>query len=550
MLYAEQHENQSQIGQYIFTSIMRQNRSNMETKGAVMNKQNTGRLTPFSPSLHANVKTIRDCFGNSTDIVIRMFRSDAAPEREIAIIYVDGIVNSQIINESVMEPLMSMRLPQHAHVKGSKLLEALRSCVVSIGSVQSVDTLEYALQYMTDGLCVIMADGSAEALTADVNGGEQRSVTIPQTQTVIRGPQHAFVENIQTNISLVRRIIRSSDLHVQVHKIGQQTHTNVAVMYLHGIADEGIVKEVYRRLAAIDIDGVLESGYVEEFIQDDTFTLFPTLSNTERPDSVAAALLEGRVAVMIDGSPMVLMAPTTFFSFFQSPEDYYQRYDIASFVRLIRYGSYIVSILLPALYIAVTTFHQEMLPTTLLISLAAQREGIPFPGLVEALLMEVTFEVLREAGLRMPRAIGPAISIVGALVLGQSAVQAGIVSAGMVIIVSFTAISNFVMPEFNMAATSRIIRFIFMIMAGIFGFFGIFISVLFMLIHLVSLRSFGVPYMSPLAPGPTKLGPWRDVFVRLPWWAVVLRPLDLNLRNPRRRPNGKKPQAQRHSDKA
>ncbi|WP_083676091.1 spore germination protein [Paenibacillus sp. FSL H8-0548] len=521
----------------------------METKGAIMIQQTAGALTPFSPSLQANVNMIRDRFGGSTDIVIRIFRSDAAPEREIAIMYVEGIVDSETINKSIMEPLMSMQLPPHTYILDGKLLEALRSCVVSVGSVKEITALEQALQDMTDGVCLIMADGCAAALTADASGGDQRAVSTPQTQTVIRGPQHAFVENLRTNISLIRRIIRSSDLHVQVHKLGEQTHTNVAVLYLHGIADEGVVKEAYRRLAAIEIDGVLESGYVEEFIQDETFTLFPTLLNTERPDTVAAALLEGKVAVIVDGSPIALMAPTTFFTFFQSPEDYYQRFDIASFVRIIRYVAYVVSIILPALYISVTTYHQEMLPTTLLISLAAQREGVPFPGLVEALLMEMTFEVLREAGLRMPRAIGPAISIVGALVLGQAAVQAGIVSAGMVIIVSFTAISNFVMPEYNMGATSRIIRFLFMIMAGMFGFFGIFISVLFMLIHLVSLRSFGVPYMSPMAPKPTKPRLWKDVFIRLPWWAIVFRPLDLDLRNLKRRPNGKRPPAQRHSDK-
>ncbi|WP_424765841.1 spore germination protein [Paenibacillus sp. sgz302251] len=514
-----------------------------------MSKQPTEALTPLSPSLQANMKAIRSRFGESADIVIRPFRSDAAPERELAIMYVGGIVDSETINESVMEPLMSLKLPQHAYAKGGKLLEALRSCVLAVGSVEHISTLDEALQGMTDGLCLIMADGSAAALTADVNGGEQRSVTIPQTQTVIRGPQYSFVENIRTNISLIRRIIRSPDLHVQMHKIGQQTHSNVAVLYLRGIVDEGILKEVYRRLGAIEIDGVLESGYIEEFIQDETFTLFPTLLNTERPDTVAASLLEGRVAIMVDGTPMVLLAPTTFFSFFQSPEDFYQRYDIASFVRLIRYAAYVVSMLLPALYIAITTYHQEMLPTTLLISLAAQREGIPFPGLVEALLMEMTFEVLREAGLRMPRAIGPAISIVGALVLGQSAVQAGIVSAGMVIVVSFTAISNFVTPEFNMAATSRIIRFLFMLMAGMLGFFGIFTSVLFMLVHLASLRSFGVPYMSPLAPGGAKQGMWRDMFVRLPWWAIVFRPLDMKLRNPKRRGKGKMPPAQRQAEK-
>ncbi|WP_245600055.1 spore germination protein [Paenibacillus harenae] len=514
-----------------------------------MNKQDAKALTKLSPSLHANVQAIRTRFGGSSDLIVRLFRSDAAPDRELAIAYVDGIVNADTINESVMEPLMSLRLPEYMQRRGGKLLDALRSCVVSVGAVKEISTLEEALQYMADGLCLIMADGAASALTAEVCGGNQRAVTIPQTQTVIRGPQYGFVEDIRTNISLIRRIIRSPNLHVQIHKIGKQTNSNVAVLYLHGIVDEGILKEVYRRLADIDIDGVLESGYIEEFIQDETFTLFPTLLNTERPDTVAAALLEGRVAVMVDGTPIALMAPTNFFTFFQSPEDFYQRYDIATFVRIIRYVSFVLSMLLPALYIAVTTYHQEMLPTTLLISLAAQREGIPFPGLIEALLMEMTFEVLREAGLRMPRAIGPAISIVGALVLGQSAVQAGIVSAGMVIVVSFTAISNFVMPELNMAATSRIIRFALMLMAGMLGFFGIFISVLFLIVHLTSLRSFGVPYMSPLAPGPKMQGVWRDVFVRLPWWAIVLRPMDLNLRNPKRRPSGRKPPAQRHSDK-
>ncbi|MBH5316734.1 spore germination protein [Paenibacillus sp. GSMTC-2017] len=506
-------------------------------------------LTPLSPSLKANTDTIHKRFGGSCDLVIRLFQSDAAPRRELGLLYIDGLVNADFINNSVLEPLMSLKLSPHRGEKGDQLIESFRACVVSVGGVRSVATLEEALQFMTDGFCLILAEGSTVALMADVNGGNQRAVNIPQTQTVIRGPQQGLVEDVHTNISLVRRIIRSPDLHVQMHKIGTQTHSNVAVMYLNGVADEGIVREVYRRLAAIDIDGVLESGYIEEFIQDETFTLFPTLLNTERPDTISASLLEGRVAILVDGTPMALIAPTTFFSFFQSAEDYYQRFDIATFVRIIRYVAYVVSMLLPALYIAVTTYHQEMLPTTLLISLAAQREGVPFPGLIEALLMEMTFEVLREAGLRMPRAIGPAISIVGALVLGQSAVQAGIVSAGMVIVVSFTAISNFVMPEFNMAATSRIIRFGFMLMAGMFGFFGIFVSVMFMLVHLVSLRSFGVPYMSPMAPGTKGNGLWHDVFVRIPWWAIMFRPLELNPRNSRRQRNAKRPPSQRHSDK-
>ncbi len=514
-----------------------------------MNLNHKQSLMSFSTSLRQNIESLRDAFGDSSDVIIRSFRSDAAPDREMAAAYIEGMVDMEMINLSVMEPLMSLKLPNEADRRGSRLLEALRGCVISVGSVCQTEHAEEALQAMADGLCIILVDGIAGVLMAEVSGGEHRDVGIAQTQSVIRGPQYGFVEHLRTNISLIRSIIRTPDLHVQIHKIGRQTHSDVAVVYLHGVVDAGIVKEVYRRLADIDIDGILESGYVEEFIQDETFTLFPTILNSERPDTVAAALLEGRVAIIVAGTPIALIAPTTFFSFFQSSEDYYQRYDIATFIRIIRYVAYALAMLLPSLYIAITTFHQEMLPTMLLISLAAQREGIPFPALVEALLMEMTFEVLREAGLRMPRVIGPAISIVGALVLGQAAVQAGIVSAGMVIVVSFTAISSFVMPEYNMAATTRLIRFAFMLAAGMFGFFGIFISVLVMLVHLASLRSFGVPYLSPLAPGGKRQGIWRDVFVRRPWWSIVLRPLDLKLRNPKRRPTGSKPPSQRHSGK-
>lgn len=514
-----------------------------------MRETNSSTMKPIQPSLPANLNAIEERFGRSSDLVVRRFRSDAAPDRELALVYIRGMVDEPTINDHILTPLMSLQLPEYVDEQKNKLLEALSACVLPIGSVIQVAAMEEAMQLLTDGMCLIVVDGAPAMLAASACGGDQRSVDVPQTQTVIRGPQRGFVEDLSTNVSLIRRIIRSPDLHVQIHKIGSQTHTNVAVLHMHGIADDAVIKEVYRRLADIEIDGVLESGYIEEFIQDETFTLFPTIMNTERPDSIAASLLEGRVAIITEGTPIALIAPITFFSFFQSPEDYYQRFDIASFVRAIRYGAYVVSMLLPAIYIAVTTFHQEMLPTTLLISLAAQREGVPFPGLLEALLMELTFEVLREAGVRMPRAIGPAISIVGALVLGQSAVQAGIVSAGMVIVVSFTAISNFVMPEFNIAATSRIIRFGLMLLAGCLGFFGIFIGVMLLLVHLTSLRSFGVPYMSPFAPGAKASRAWRDVFVRIPWWAIVLRPQELKLRNPRRKGSNRRPLAQRQAKK-
>jgi spore germination protein KA len=297
-------------------------------------------------------------------------------------------------------------------------------------------------------------------------------------------------------------------------------------VYIKEVANDKIVEEVHKRLDNIDIDGILESGYIEELIQDETFTPFPTMINTERPDIVAAGLLEGRIAILVDGTPFALLLPALFVHFFQASEDYYQRFDIGTLLRMLRYLSFFLTLLVPSVYVAATTFHQEMLPTPLLISLAAQREGVPFPAVVEAMMMEVTFEILREAGVRMPRAVGQAISIVGALVLGEAAVQAGIVSPVMVIVVSITAISSFVSPTFNMAIATRIIRFIFMLLAATFGLYGIAVGLLAMALHLCSLRSFGIPYMSPMAP--LIAADQRDTIIRFPHWAFFKRPRLIN----------------------
>jgi spore germination protein KA len=387
-----------------------------------------------------------------------------------------------------------------------------------------------------EGISIIMLQGCTVAISANTAGGDHRAVEEPSSQTVVRGPKEGFTENINTNLSLLRRRIKSPALRVVYRQIGRQTRTHVAVVYMKDIAKDSVVQEIMSRLDRIDTDAILDSGYIEEFIQDAPFTPFPTVQNTERPDAAAGGILEGQVAIIVDGTPFVLLAPATFIRFLQSSEDYYQRFDIASFLRLIRYGSFFASMLLPSLFIAVTTFHQEMLPTPLLISLASQREGVPFPAVVEAIAMEATFEVLREAGVRMPRVIGPAISIVGALVLGQAAVQAGLVSAAMVIVVSFTAIANFVIPAINMAIAARLIRFVMMILAATLGLFGIMSGLMVLLIHLASLRSFGVAYTVPFSPfiWPN----WKDVIVRLPHWAMKQRPFEISSAKNRNRQSG------------
>lgn len=447
-----------------------------------------------------------------------------------AVCYIDGLVDKNLLaflleavaaearDESGLPPDLPMSLASR----------------VPVGALTDADSDDALVQAMLNGEAVIVGTGLTGGLCVAIPGGPSRSVEEPSSQTVVRGPKDGFTENLADNLSLVRRRLRTPHLRIEDRVVGRYTRTKVAVVYIEGIVQPVILDELRRRLDAIDIDGILESGYIEELIQDTAWTPFPTIHNTERPDTVAGHLLEGHAAVLVDGTPFALIVPVTFFKFFLSSEDYYQRHDIASFVRIIRFIAFFVSLLLPSLYIAVTTFQQEMIPTTMLISLAAQREGIPLPALLEALLMELTFEVIREAGIRMPRVIGPAISIVGALVLGQAAVQAGLVSGAMVIIVSFTAIASFVIPALGMSAAIRLMRFLLMALAGSFGLFGILAGMIPLLLHLVSLRSFGIPYLLPVAP--LKWRNFRDLFVRLPWRALKERPAVIGSRNPRRQP--------------
>lgn len=481
------------------------------------------RSTPIPESSAAAREWILDELGYGTDIVTRAFACGGAEERPlVTLVYIEGLVDPMALNGRIVDRILDASQTLGEAPSGAERLRLLKEKVLAVGGIEVVRTGEEMLKSLLEGRTVVLAEGSETAVCANTTGGEHRSVEEPSSQTVIRGPKEGFTESIRTNVSLIRRKIKSPKLRIDHKNIGTMTQTLIAVVYLKGVANQKIVDEIHERLDRIDTDSILESGYIEEFIQDRTFTPFPTLQNLERPDAIVGGILEGQIAIIVDGTPFVLLAPVTFNRFFQSSEDYYQRFDIASFLRLIRYGSFLVSMLLPSLYIAITTFHQEMIPTTLLISLAAQREGTPFPAIVEAFIMEITFEVLREAGVRMPRAMGSAISIVGALVLGQAAVQAGLVSAAMVIVVSFTAIANFVIPSINMATASRLIRFGMMILGGTFGLFGVMTGLMFLLIHMVSLRSFGIPFMLPLSP--LSIPNLKDVFIRLPWWALSTRP--------------------------
>lgn len=485
-------------------------------------------------SLQKNKQTIKSRLGNSADIIVREFKIGSHPKVSAAVFYTDGLTDTKSVQKFIMESLLFEFNAEKIVMEDSEqeigsLLEQLKDVVLTVGELNELNNLEDLLVSLLSGNVILLLDGYGTGFEIGLKEWENRGVTETSSESVVRGPKESFSESIRTNTALIRRKIKDPSLWMESRVIGRVTKTDVAIMYMEGIADDGVVEEVRRRLDRIDIDGILESGYIEELIQDNAITPFPTLYNSERPDVIAAGILEGRVAILVDGTPFVLLAPAIFVQLFQAAEDYYGRSGVSSALRLLRYFCFFIAFLVPSLYVAITTFHQEMIPTELLFSLLAQRERIPFPAVFEVLLMEVAFEILREASLRMPKAVGSAISIVGTLVIGQAAVEAGLVSATLIIVVSTTAIASFVFPANDLSIATRLLRFPLIGLAASFGLFGIVIGVVLLIIHLCSLRSFGVPYMSSMAPYIKE--DQKDTFIRLPYWLMRTRPKLIGRKN-------------------
>ncbi|WP_236035199.1 spore germination protein [Alkalihalobacterium elongatum] len=496
---------------------------------------------PIFADLKENIEEINTMMGNSSDLIIRDFIRTREPLVKGAVIYLKGIVDEKLVSDFIVKALIEEPIDSDIQPERSmeSLLQFIESQILTVANIKFADDWDSIIHDLLSGMTILFIDGANRALVGGTVGGEKRSVEEPTSEITIRGPKDGFTETISTNIALIRRRLRSPHLRVEMLQVGTVSQTDVAIVYLEGIANEKIVKEVRDRLNRIEIDEILSSGNIEELIQDHNFTIFPTVFNTERPDIVANTISDGRVTIIVDGTPFVLIVPTSFSQFFKAAEDYYQRYDLSTLIRILRYVAFTLAMLGPSIYIALITFHQDLIPTTLVISLAAQREGIPFPAFIEAFIMEATFEILREAGVRMPRAIGQAVSIVGALVIGQAAVQAGIVSAAMVIVVAGTAIASFTTPAYNLAVAGRILRFVMMVFAATMGLYGIMIGLIMLVAHLSSLRSFGVPYLAPFAP--LNLEDQKDGLFRFPLWASRKRPSLISQKRTVRMKQGMKP---------
>lgn len=502
--------------------------------------KNTPTPVTVYPDLKSNFEYINRLFVNSSDAVLRRFKIPLVNPVEAFVFYIDGLTQNEIINDNLLRALM-VDFPSLSSIYevDTDLTSFVKDNFVSVADVKVKTDLMQVIEHVLEGETALFIDDSKKALLVSVREWEARSVTEPETEVVVRGPRDGFTETIRTNTVLIRRRIKSHRLKFESMKIGELTKTTVCIAYIDGVVNDKIVEEVRERLARIKIDGILESGYIEELIEDEPYSVFPQTNFTERPDKVAGGLLEGQVAIMVDTTPFALLVPATFPMFFQSSEDYYNRYTWSTFIRLLRFVTINIALLLPALYVAVLTFHQEMIPTELLVSLATAREGVPFPLFVETAAMEFTFEILREAGIRLPRPIGQAVSIVGALVIGQAAVAAGLVSNPTIIVVSLTAIASFTMPSQNAALAIRFLRFPIIIAGAFLGLFGVMVALMLMLFHLVSLRSFGIPYMSPIAP--TSKRDLKDTIIRAPWWAMFTRPRLIGYKDPQRQKFAQKP---------
>lgn len=438
----------------------------------------------ISKNLDETILTTKSIFKNSSDLVYDEIQSYSG--KKAFIVYIEGLINKDMLNRDVITPLIN-------DYKNGDIKKCLHTT-----STSETRSLDFAINKILDCNVVIFIDGFDLAYIIDLKQCEKRAIEEPSSDVVIRGPKEGFIENIRINTALIRRKLKNPNLIFEPLKIGTQTRTDVFLAYIDGIVNPSILSNLKNKLNSINIDGVLESGYIEQYIQDETHTFFSTIGNTQKPDIVAAKLLEGRIAILCDGTPHVLTVPYLFVETLQSSEDYYIRPSLASFLRILRMLAFLISIFLPALYVALQTFHQEMIPTVLLLRMASTSEGIPFPSWLEAFIMITMFELFRESGTRLPRQIGSAVSIVGALVLGDAAVKAGIVSTSMVIITSVTAISSFIIP--SLTEVLVLIRYLFLFLGAFLGLYGIACGIFILTAHMLSLNSFEVPYLSPILP--------------------------------------------------
>lgn len=484
----------------------------------------------FTANLEHNLSIFESILGGNADLLVRRFEIQVFKKKVCCgLVYVDGTASKSDINQ-IMKSLM-VDIDMSKQTKASLESVVIEQCL-PYSEVDTKDSVVGAANWMLSGNSLLFLNGLDRAIGLSTQAFKERAVTQPETEQVIQGSREGFIESIGTNLSLIRKRLRSSNVHAELIQLGEQTATDVIYCYIDGIVNKDLVLEVKNRLERVDAEAIYGAGYLEQFIEDNHYSPFPQIQNTERPDKAVSAMLEGRVVILVDGTPFGLIVPAVFSQFYQTTEDYDTRFLMASMIRGIRLVALIFSLVFPSLYVSLISFNPEMIPTKFAVAVAGGRAGVPFPSIAEIFGLELIMEILREATIRLPQQIGGALSIVGVLVIGQAAVQAGFVSPITVVIVALTTIGSFATPAYNAAIALRMLRFPLMIFAGMFGLYGVMIGLIFIANHLNSLESFGVPYLSPVVPGD-KFG-IRDTIVRMPSWSMKRRPKQLHTNNPTR----------------
>ncbi len=469
-------------------------------------------------SLTENISLFKNIFSNDETLITREFQNKSLKAADCCIIYVEGMVNTEIINENIIQPILRSDLTKE--IDTGNLLDELRKKVIVSNNVSVESNINNIVSSVIYGDTLFLLEGYDKALVISSKGWQTRSITEPESTRVVRGPREGFTESIIMNLSLVRRKIKNPDLKFKFKEIGERTNTKTCICYIEGLVLKDVMNELEKRLNEIDIDGIIDSGYIQELIRDAPFSPFETVGSSERPDVIAAKLLEGRIALFVDGSPFVLTVPYLVVENFQANEDYYNSFIFGSINRAIRGFTAVTSVAIPAIFLSIVAYHQEMLPTPLLLSISASRQGVPFPTVLSLILMLFIFDILREAGTRMPSPIGQAVNIVGTLVLGQAAVEARLVSAPVIIVTAITGITTLI--NMNFITATIIFRTFFLFGAAFMGIYGFLITFFIMYLHLMSIRSFGVPYMMNVTRAKDHDG--QDAWIRAPWWTMTLRP--------------------------
>lgn len=522
----------SQSNEYVETqNNVEQKKSIQRKKPRTTNTRKTLKDNPenISCDLDVNLETIRRKFDmpKNHDIIIREFKIGRKIKAFMA--YMEGMVDRNILNLSIFPQLLSKELSDE--ISKECPVDYLIENVITINQLIKTRKFSEIVLQVLSGLSALFIEGCSECILLDTRGYEKRNVDQPITEKVVKGSQEGFNENLRTNLTLLRRIIKNEKYITEMLPVGKMNNSICAVTYLEGVVNPKVVQEVKKRIKRIDTDFVMGVGMIEQFIEENPYMLFPQVLTTERPDRAASFIMEGQVVILSEGTPFAITVPVTFFRLLHTSEDSYARWPFGTFLRFIRLIGLFCATLLPGIYTAIVLFHPEAIPTELLSSIAAAKESVPFPTVVEVLMLEVAFELIREGGVRVPSVIGQTLGIVGALILGQAAVAAGLVSPILVIVVSVTALGNFAIPNYSLALAIRIERFLFIFAGAILGIYGVSVVFFILAVMTCNMKSFGVPFFTPVAPR-TKTNP--DVIIKYPIWMQKNRPDGLNSPNRKR----------------